>query len=114
LKKVSNKWRAIPFLVSNKRMEYLLTTAWTIVFTVLFLVIYKYVINPQVILKLDASKMSKCPDGWLYDSEKNLCFYDSPVSGCLPFNPDDVSIQSTSAKCNLARQCGTTWNGMCG
>jgi hypothetical protein len=44
---------------------------------------------------------------------RNLCFYNSSVSGCLPFNPDDVSIQSASAKCNLARQCGTTWNGAC-
>ena len=30
-------------------------------------------------LKLDASKMSKCPDGWLYDSEKNLCFYNPSI-----------------------------------
>ncbi|NDB81503.1 MAG: hypothetical protein EB127_01950 [Alphaproteobacteria bacterium] len=94
-------------------MEYLATTAWTILFTVIFLVIYKYVINPQVVVTLDGSKMNKCPDGWDYDFATNQCYYNSPVSGCLPFNPDDEAIQSAAAKCNLARQCGTTWNGAC-
>jgi hypothetical protein len=92
-------------------MEYLSTVAWTVVFTVTFLAIYKYAINPQVVLTLDASKMSKCPDGWTYDG--SLC-RPNTQSSCMPFDPSSSTIQTSSAKCNLARSCGTTWNGMCG
>ena len=94
-------------------MEYVSTTALTIVFTVILLVIYKYVINPQIVLRLDPTKMSKCPDSWTHDVSKNLCIPNSS-SKCMPFDPDTSTIQSATAKCNLARSCGTTWSGMCG
>jgi hypothetical protein len=94
-------------------MEYVSTVAWTVVFTVLFLVVYKLVINPQVVLTIDVSKMSKCPDGWTYDSIGKLC-RPNAGSSCMPFDPDASTIQSASARCNLARSCGTTWDGMCG
>jgi hypothetical protein len=94
-------------------MEYLSTAAWTIVFTLTFIVLYKFVINPQVVLTLDASKMAKCPDSWTFNSETRLC-QPNMSTECYPFDPDAVAIQSAAAKCNLARQCGTSWSGMCG
>jgi hypothetical protein len=93
-------------------MEYLSTAAWTLVFTLLMLVIYKFVINPQVVLTLDPTKMAKCPDAWVYNSGTKLCEPNMP-SECYPFDPDAPAIQSAAAKCNLARTCGTSWSGMC-
>jgi hypothetical protein len=94
-------------------MEYLSTAAWTIGFTVIMLVIYKFVINPQIVLTMDASKMGKCPDAWTYNVSTKMC-EPNAATGCMPFDPDAPSIQSASAKCNLARTCGTSWGGMCG
>ena len=94
-------------------MEYLSSVALTILFTVIFLVIYKLVINPQVVLIFNASQASKCPDNWTYDSVGKLC-RPNIAGTCMPFDPDASTIQTASAKCNLARACGTTWNGMCG
>ncbi len=82
-------------------------------FTVLFLVLYKFVVNPQVVITPDASKMSKCPDGWSFNPRTKLC-EPNTESTCMPFDPDANTIQSAAAKCNLARSCGTTWSGFCG
>jgi hypothetical protein len=94
-------------------MEYLNTVGLTVVFTVLMLVVYKFVINPQVVSSLDPTKMAKCPDGWTYNISTKLCEPNTKTS-CYPFDPDATSIQLAAAKCNLARTCGTTWSGMCG
>ena len=94
-------------------MEYLSTIALTIVFTTIFLVIYKLVVNPQVVLNLNTTQMAKCPDSWTYDSVGGVC-RPNTTSSCMPFDPDADTIQTSAAKCNLARTCGTTWSGMCG
>jgi hypothetical protein len=94
-------------------MEYLSTVGWTVLFTVIMLVVYKFVINPQVVLKIDPTKMAKCPDGWSYNIVTKLCQPDSQTN-CMVFDPDASSIQSAAAKCNLARSCGTSWSGLCG
>jgi hypothetical protein len=94
-------------------MEYLPAIAWTIVFTISFLAIYKFVINPQVVLTIDTNKMSKCPDGWNYNLSTSLCEPQMKTS-CYPFNPNVQTMQTPAARCNLARTCGTTWSGMCG
>ena len=94
-------------------MEYVSTAALTILFTVVLLIVYKYVINPQIVISLNTAKMAKCPDSWTYNLASNLCQPNAATS-CMPFDPDATTIQSASAKCNLARQCGTTWSGMCG
>ena len=91
-------------------MEYLWTAAWTILFTLVFVVLYKVVVNPQIVLTLDASKMSKCPDGWTYDIATKTC-RSNTVTTCTAFDPDAPTSQTAAAKCNLARQCGTTWAG---
>lgn len=92
-------------------MEYVYTIGLTVVFTIIFLAIYKLVINPQIVVKLDPTKMSKCPDGWTFNGR--LCSPDHSTH-CTPFDPDANMIQSVSAKCALAQRCGTTWDGMCG
>ena len=97
----------------KERMEYVTTTMLTVVFTLMFLAIYKYVINPQVVLTLDPTKMAKCPDSWNYDSQSNLCRPNTSTT-CMPFDPDSSTIQSAASKCNLARSCGTSWSDMCG
>lgn len=94
-------------------MEYVSTAALTVLFTVVLLIVYKYVINPQIVIRLDTTKMAKCPDSWTYNLASNLCQPNAATS-CMPFDPDATTIQSAIAKCNLARQCGTTWSGMCG
>ena len=94
-------------------MEYVSTAALTVLFTVVLLIVYKYVINPQIVIRLDTTKMAKCPDSWTYNLASNLCQPNAATS-CMPFDPDATTIQSVIAKCNLARQCGTTWSGMCG
>jgi len=94
-------------------MEYVSTAALTVLFTVILLIVYKYVINPQIVLRMDPTKMAKCPDSWTYDSASNLC-KPNALTSCMPFDPDASTIQSAVAKCNLARSCGTTWLGMCG
>lgn len=94
-------------------MEYVSAAALTAVFTVILLVIYKFVINPQIVLRLDSTKMARCPDNWKYNVATKLCEPNAATS-CMPFSPDESTVQSAAAKCNLARTCGTTWSGMCG
>jgi hypothetical protein len=94
-------------------MEYLSTAALTVVFTIVLLLVYKFVINPQIVVSLDTTKMTKCPDAWTYNLQSKLC-EPNASTGCMPFDPDAPSIQSAAAKCNLARTCGTSWAGMCG
>lgn len=92
-------------------MERVYTIALTVVFTILFLVLYKFVVNPQVVAKLDPIKMSLCPDGWTFNGA--LCSPDHSTH-CTPFDPTASSLQTVAARCALAVSCGTTWNGMCG
>ena len=79
------------------------------VFTVVFLIIYKFVINPQTIITLDPSKMAKCPQRWNFNSSSQMC---EPAyeTTCLPFNPDFPNLKTLVAKRNLASTCATEWN----
>lgn len=92
-------------------MEYIVTAVLAAVFTVLFVVIYKYGVNPQYVQT--SANMAQCPDMWTYNSTKQMCEpnYDTH---CLPFNPATNTLTTMTAKCNLARSCGTSWSGMCG
>ena len=87
------------------------TVVYTVVFTVIFLVVYKLVVNPTVETVIDPSKMSKCPDSWTYNGTE--CVPATTTTSCFPFNPDATTLTLVSAKCNLARMCGTTWSGVC-
>jgi hypothetical protein len=93
-------------------MQYITTAVLTALFTILFLVVYKYGFNPQMVKNLKGSDFPKCPDRWSYDSVHNMCIpmYFTP---CFAFNPNDPTLDSAVAKCNMARTCGTTWNKAC-
>lgn len=93
-------------------MSYLGTTALTVLFTVLFLLAYKFLINPQVILPATLSSMSKCPDRWNYNAGTQMC-EPAYVTSCLPFNPDVPTLNTVLARCNVAQTCGTSWSGAC-
>lgn len=81
----------------------------TAIFTVVFLALYKYVINPQKVLTL---AKSQCPDRWSYNSLTKKCDpqYDTH---CTPFDPDAPTLVSAEAKCNVAQSCGSFWPGNC-
>ena len=102
-----------PFSPCKKeRMEYLTTAVLTALFTIVFLVIYKLVINPQIVFSPSPQNMSKCPDMWNYNSSTQMCepYYDTT---CKAFNPDVNTMKTAAAKCNVARMCNTTWSGFC-
>lgn len=94
-------------------MEYLTSIAWTTVFTVVLLVIYKYVINPQLVITVTDSMLNGCPDRWTFNSATKKCEPNYQTT-CLPFPLDNPMLDNVAAKCNLARSCGTTWAGFCG
>ena len=81
----------------------------TVVFTVAFLAVYKYVINPQMVVNLTKSK---CPDRWTYNAVTKKCEpnYDTH---CTPIDPDAPTLQTAEAKCNVAQSCGSFWSGNC-
>jgi hypothetical protein len=92
-------------------MEYIITAVLSIIFTVLFVVIYKFGINPQYVPT--ATAMAQCPDRWNYNSSTQQC-EPGYSTHCLPFNPSVSTLSTMTSKCNLARSCGTSWSGMCG
>jgi hypothetical protein len=81
----------------------------TAIFTVAFLALYKYVINPQKVLTL---AKSRCPERWSYNSQTKKCDpqYDTH---CTAFDPDAPTLASAEAKCNVAQSCGSFWPGNC-
>lgn len=92
-------------------MQYMVTALVAIIVTMIILLLYKYVFNPQIVYTPDISKMSKCPDRWNYDPISKTC---APgyKTACLPFNPD-LNMDTLNARCNVARSCGTSWSGFC-
>lgn len=93
-------------------MEYIVTAILTAIFTAGFILLYKYVINPQMIIKPSNSNMAKCPDMWDYNESMKRCVpkYDTD---CAPFDPNEDILKTPTGKCNLARKCNTTWSGFC-
>ena len=71
------------------------------VITALLLVVYKLVINPQMLV---TTTPALCPDRWNYSSSMCAPAYQTH---CLPFNPQ--TVKTDSARCNIARTCGTNW-----
>jgi len=93
-------------------MEYIITAILTAVFTVVLILIYKFVINPQMIKRATNANMAKCPDMWVYNESAKQCEpkYDTD---CVPFDPNQDILKTPTGKCNLARECNTTWSGFC-
>uniref|UniRef100_A0A6C0AIM5 CPW-WPC domain-containing protein n=1 Tax=viral metagenome TaxID=1070528 RepID=A0A6C0AIM5_9ZZZZ len=81
----------------------------TIVFTIILLIIYKLIVNPQMVIV--ASK-AKCPDLWAYNEKEKVCEPQYKTS-CSSFDPKSPSLHTATAKCTLAHRCGSTWAGYC-
>ena len=93
-------------------MKYLSTAVLTVLFTDLFLVVYKLVINPQMVITPTLKMMSKCPNNWTYNGDTKMCVpqYDTK---CTPFDPDAPTLNTVASRCNVANMCGTDWSGVC-
>lgn len=94
-------------------MSYLITGLSAAIFTIVLLAIYKYALNPQIVVTPDPSTMDTCPDRWTFDPNKQMCEPNYPTH-CLPFNPKSSNLTTVAQKCALAQRCNTGWSGMCG
>jgi hypothetical protein len=90
-------------------MEYIVTAVLAAIFAVIFILIYKFILNPQYVPTNPT--MAQCPDRWNYNTTTQQCEA-AYSTHCLPFNPN--TLTTMTAKCNVARSCGTSWSGMCG
>jgi len=93
-------------------MKYIVIAVSSAIFTVILLVIYKYVLNPQIVVPIDGNSMAMCPDRWTYDSDKQVC-EPQYSTHCLPFNPKAQTLTTPAEKCALAKRCNTDWSGLC-
>jgi hypothetical protein len=81
----------------------------TVLFTVVFLALYKYLVNPQMVRP--AGKGRACPDLWALTPD-GLC-QPQYATICSSFDPKTSTLETPDAKCNLAHTCGTDWPGYC-
>ena len=81
----------------------------TVVFTVVILLVYKFVVNPQMVY---GSTQTTCPDAWTYNGGTKMC---EPTysTHCTPFDPNAQTLDTAAAKCNVAQSCGSFWSGYC-
>jgi hypothetical protein len=93
-------------------MNFLLLLPLVIVFTVAILAVMKYILGVHIELPASVQQMSMCPDRWNINPLTKMC---EPAysTHCLPFNPSAATLNTVTAKCNLARSCGTDWSGIC-
>jgi hypothetical protein len=93
-------------------MQYIVIAVSAAIFTIILLAVYKYGLNPQIIIQPDSSSMTVCPDRWNLNSEKQMC-EPSYSTHCLPFSPKSPNLTTVTQKCSLAGRCSTGWSGMC-
>jgi hypothetical protein len=90
--------------------ENLTTVIVAVIVTLALLVLYKYVINPQMVIP--AGKGSPCPDQWSFNIGSGMC-EPQYTTQCGPFDPKTPTLHTPEAKCNLAHTCGTDWPANC-
>jgi Plasmodium falciparum domain of unknown function (CPW_WPC) len=90
--------------------EIVTTVLIAVIVTLVLLAVYKYVINPQMVIP--AGKGSPCPDQWLFNVGSGMC-EPQYTTTCGPFDPKTPTLQTPEAKCNLAHTCGTDWPANC-
>lgn len=77
--------------------------------SVFALAMFIYIKLDPIVLIPPPSVISKCPARWVFMPEQNECQPQYPTK-CKPFNPD---VYSDSEKCDIVRECGTYWKGLC-
>jgi hypothetical protein len=82
------------------------TVAISFATAVLLLVAYRYIFNPQLLLR--SGPGTTCPDQWTFLN--GLC-HPTYTTNCAAFDPE--TITSAAYGCNLSRTCGTSWPGKC-
>ena len=81
---------------------------WTTIWMIIALLLYKLIVNPQIVVPSSLKNASTCPDLWTFRS--NMCYpeYDTK---CIPFDP--TKILNMKEACHIAKSCGTDWSGFC-
>ena len=67
-------------------MSNAVVAVWTFVWIVLFVIIYRYVFNPQIVITPSVEKLKGCPDRWTFNGK--LCEPDYTTS-CKAFGSSD-------------------------
>jgi len=94
-------------------MNFAVLLLLVVVFTLLLVVLAKYVLGVHIEVSTNAQQMSQCPDRWNYNPTTKKC-EPAYATHCLPFDPSAATLNTVAAKCNTARSCGTDWSGVCG
>jgi hypothetical protein len=83
----------------------IMTAIITVVSTIAVLCIYKFIINPQIVIP---KTFGQCPSMWSFNPTTKMC---DPgyTTHCLPFDPTATTLSSPNAKTELAHSCGTDW-----
>lgn len=78
----------------------------------LLLLIYVYLLRPEIRIGKLTRIDQLCPDRWAYNQKTQRC---EPryTTKCTPFSPKDPNLQSYRSQCDLAMSCGTDWAGVC-
>jgi len=76
--------------------------------TIFVFVIYKFILNPVILLRPDRQTAAKCPKGWKYNQPMCEPTYSTH---CVAFDPSKFT--SVNKCCEIAKNCGTSWQGMC-
>lgn len=81
---------------------------WTVGWCIVFLIVYRFVFNPQILIIPSVLNLKGCPDHWSRNG--SMCL---PPDGsvCKAFNP--ANIKTLSQACAICKSCGTNWNGQC-
>ena len=74
------------------------------------ILIYLYVLRPQIRINTFTRIDTQCPDRWSYNSQTKQC-HPNYRTDCKPFRPE--ILKSFSDQCDFASACGTTWGGQC-
>jgi|688.fasta_scaffold00948_4 hypothetical protein len=84
----------------------------TLVTVTLLLLIYVYVLRPEIRIGKNTRIDQLCPDRWVYNQKTKRC---EPryKTQCREFSPDDPTLQSYREQCDFATTCGTNWAGVC-
>ena len=64
-------------------------------------------LKPTVFLE-ETLGHNQCPDQWVYRSEDSMC-HPLYQTECVPFNPEVLKVD----RCQIAKNCSTTWKGLC-
>jgi hypothetical protein len=77
------------------------TIGVSIIFTLIIFLLYKFVLNPQIVDK----QSSQCPTNWTYSAP--LCTPNYETS-CSAFNPSKMT--SKADRISFAESCGVQWS----